>query len=582
MSHHLAQYAAETMLTAFISYQEQFEASTRRSQWLFEQRDWSEMQHNAVARLNLYKQAVDGATSDIRVLLGPHIEDKQVWARMKTQYSPKISRRNDRELGETFFNSITRRIFSTVGVDPRIEFVLSEFQPLSIPLHYLDQTPPICRAYRPNRVTTTADLIAACLRDCAFQAPFETLAEDAAQVAARIHQNITQIERIDILKPIFYRNKAAYIIGRIVHSHGIAPLILALLNESDGIFVDSVLLTENDASIIFSFTRSYFHVDTPHPADLIMFLKSIMPRKRLAELYISIGHNKHGKTLLYRDLIEHLAHSDDQFEIAPGERGMVMLVFTLPSYDMVFKIIKDKFDYPKTTTRRQVMACYDLVFKHDRAGRLVDAQEFEHLEFDRARFSDALLQEFARKAGHTVQVTADKVAIAHLYMERRLTPLNLYLGEAHPEGALAAALDYGQAIKDLAATNIFPGDLFLKNFGVTRHGRVIFYDYDELQLLTECRFRRMPPPRQDADELSAEPWFSVQENDIFPEQFPAFLGLRPDLKAAFLQRHADLFDTRFWHDMQAKHHSGAILNIYPYRQHLRLAQRPQTAHSPLP
>lgn len=573
MSPALTQNAAETILAAFINYQERFERLTHSAQRLFEERDWAGMQNNAVARLSVYRQVIDGATSDIRILLGAHIEDKRAWAAMKAHYSKLIGARPEHELGETFFNSITRRIFATVGVDACIEFVLSEFQPPAIPLHYLDQTPPICRAYRPKRAISTSDLVAALLRDCGLHAPFASLAEDAALVAERIHQNIAAIERIDILKPLFFRNKAAYVIGRIVHSHGIAPLILALLHEEDGVYVDSVLLSENDASIVFSFTRSYFHVNMPRPVDVIMFLKSIMPRKRLAELYIAVGHNKHGKTLLYRDLIDHLSHSDDQFEIAPGERGMVMLVFTLPSYDMVFKVIKDHFDYPKRTTRQQVMACYDLVFQHDRAGRLVDAQEFEHLEFDRGRFSETLLREFADKTNRTVQIGPDKVAIAHVYMERRLTPLNLYLSDVDEGAGLAAALDYGQAIKDLAASAIFPGDLFLKNFGVTRHGRVVFYDYDELQLLTTCRFRRMPPPRDDGDEFSADPWFSVQEHDVFPEQFPAFLGLRPELKAAFLQRHADLFDTTFWHTMQEQHQTGQVLNIYPYQQRQRLVRR---------
>lgn len=579
MSPVLTRNAAQTILSAFIDYQEGFERLTQNAQRLFEERDWAGMQGNAVARLNVYRQVVDGATSSIRHLLGTYIEDKQVWAGMKADYSTLIGARPDHELGETFFNSITRRIFSTVGVDPCIEFVLSEFQPPAIPLHYLDQTPPICRAYRPKRAISTSDLVAALLRDCGLRVPFACLEEDAALVAERIHQNMAAIERIDILKPLFFRNRAAYVIGRIVHSHGIAPLILALLHEDEGVYVDAALLSENDASIVFSFTRSYFHVDMPCPVDVIMFLKSIMPRKRLAELYIAVGHNKHGKTLLYRDLIDHLSHSDDQFEIAPGERGMVMLVFTLPSYDMVFKVIKDHFDYPKRTTRQQVKACYDLVFQHDRAGRLVDAQEFEHLEFDRQRFSEALLRELADKTNHTVQIGPDRVAIAHVYMERRLTPLNLYLGDVADEAAVAAALDYGQAIKDLAASAIFPGDLFLKNFGVTRHGRVVFYDYDELQLLTTCRFRRMPPPRNDGDEFSAEPWFSVQEHDVFPEQFPAFLGLRPELKAAFMQRHADLFDIAFWRAMQEQHLAGQTLNIYPYQQRHRLPRR-QPAGAP--
>jgi len=334
--------------------------------------------------------------------------------------------------------------------------------------------------------------------------------------------------------------------------------------------VDAVLLTENEASIVFSFTRSSFHVDVEAPHDVIRFLKSIMPVKRVAELYIALGYNKHGKAELYRDLVHHLQRSTDKFAIAPGDRGMVMLVFTMPSYDVVFKVIRDTFAYPKTTTRRQVMDRYQLVFKHDRAGRLVDAQEFEYLAFPRDRFSDDLLTELADGAASSVIIEDNRVIVKHLYTERRVTPLNLHLWHVDEAAARDVVLDYGQAIKDLAATNIFPGDLLLKNFGVTRHGRVIFYDYDELCLLTDCNFREMPPARDLDEELASEPWFYVGPNDIFPEEFLTFIGLQGGMRDVFLQAHRDLLGPGFWTKMQAWHKAGEVVDIFPYRPSRRL------------
>ena len=348
------------------------------------------------------------------------------------------------------------------------------------------------------------------------------------------------------------------------------PFVLALANDHHGIVVDAVLLDENDVSILFSFTRSYFHVDINRPYDLVRFLKSIMPRKRIAELYISIGFNKHGKTELYRDLLHHIATSDDQFEPARGEEGMVMSVFTLPAYDLVFKVIKDHFAYPKNITRQGVMAKYRLVFKHDRAGRLIDAQEFEYLKFDRKRFSGKLLDNLLKQAAHTVNIRNDHIVINHVYVERRVIPLNIYVQEAGEEAARAAIIDYGNAIKDLAATNIFPGDLFLKNFGVTRHGRVVFYDYDELCLLTGCTFRKLPPPRSYEDELSDEPWFTTGENDIFPEEFRHFLGLQDDLRDVFIAHHSDLFEVEFWESIQERLRNGEIIDISAYPPGRRL------------
>jgi isocitrate dehydrogenase kinase/phosphatase len=346
------------------------------------------------------------------------------------------------------------------------------------------------------------------------------------------------------------------------------PLVFAFRHPADGIAIDAVLTNADDVSVVFSFTRSYFSVDVENPHEVIEFLKSIMPFKRTAELYISIGYNKHGKTELYRDLLRHLRESDDLFQIALGDKGIVMMVFDLPSFDVVFKIIKDKFAYPKTATRQEVMEKYALVFQHDRAGRLVDAQEFEHLQFERARFSPALLNELLKVCANSVTVAGDTIAITHLYTERKMTPLNLYLRQVADAAARAAVIDYGQAVKDLAATNIFPGDMLLKNFGVTRHGRVVFYDYDELGLLTDYNFREIPRSDYDDDEGSADPWFYVGENDIFPEEFIRFFGLQPRRRVPLSARRSA--EPGFWTTMQARIRAGEIVDVFPYPQSRRL------------
>jgi isocitrate dehydrogenase kinase/phosphatase len=295
-----------------------------------------------------------------------------------------------------------------------------------------------------------------------------------------------------------------------------------------------------------------------------------MPRKRGVDLYNAIGFHRHGKTEFYRDFVAHLRDSTDQFTTAQGVPGMVMLVFTLPSYDVVFKLIKDRFDFPKDTTREEVMRRYRLVFEHDRAGRLVEAHEFEHLRIARDRFDAGLLDHLRRDAAETVRLEGDDVVIHHAYVERRINPLNLFFAEAEPAATAAAAQDYGQAIKDLAASNIFPGDLLTKNFGVTRNGRVVFYDYDELCFLTDCNFRDLPQATTYEEEISAEPWFSVRENDIFPEEFPNFLGMPERARIALLEQHNDLFRAHYWRGVQATLRAGEIPEIFPYGPERRL------------
>ncbi|MBK9050426.1 MAG: bifunctional isocitrate dehydrogenase kinase/phosphatase [Chloroflexi bacterium] len=511
------------------------------------------------------RQIINHVETQIRHLLGDRSNDKLVWASMKAVYSSLIAHRDDWDLAETFFNSVTRRIFATVGVDPQIEFVATDFDFPPTPSHV-----DVYRIYQPQDDLTC--LLQQIITDYGYQAPFAGLPHDCELAAQQLHIHLSgrDITQIDMVKQPFYRSKGAYLVGRVFTNGGMFPLVLAMLNDEQGIYVDSVLCDENSISILFSFARSYFHVDTQRPFDLVQFIRSLIPQKRSAEIYISLGYNKHGKTELYRNMLQHSAQSAAQFEIAPGQRGMVMIVFTMPDYDLVFKIIKDRFSYPKRTTRREVIAQYEMVFRHDRAGRLIDAQTFEHLQFPRAQFAPDLLRELLEIAGQTVHVEGDSVVIRHVYVERRVMPLDLYLQEMPHEDAAAAVLDYGQAIKDLAATNIFPGDMLLKNFGVTGRGRVVFYDYDELRPLTECRFRHFPASHSYDDELADEPWFHIGENDVFPQEFLRFMGLPLILQDIFVNKHGDLLDVAYWHDIQTRLESGELISIIPYTDNQRL------------
>jgi isocitrate dehydrogenase kinase/phosphatase len=347
--------------------------------------------------------------------------------------------------------------------------------------------------------------------------------------------------------------------------------VVVVLNPPEGPAVDAVLLTENQVSILFSFTRAYFHVDVERPHDLVDFLRSLMPRKRLAELYTSLGYHKHGKTVLYRELIHHLARSGEVFERARGAEGLVMTVFTMPGFDVVFKVINDTFPSPKMTTPERVRGRYRLVFRHDRVGRLVDAQEFELLEFGRDRFSPELLAKLEEDCTAAVSVEEDRVVVRHAYVERRVIPLDIYVREADSAAAGAAMLDYGTCIEELAAAGIFPGYLLLKNFGVTRHGRVVFYDYDELARLEDCRFRALPQPRSPEEEMAAEPWFAVGPDDVFPEEFRRFVGIEGAPRASFEAAHGQIFDPAWWRSMQDRVRAGELIPVFPYEPGARLA-----------
>ena len=561
--------AVAAILAAYRGYEDGFEEITRRARRRFEKRDWIGAQTDATERLALYKAHVDAAVADVRDILEDALMERTVWAAMRAQHASRIGALPDAELAETFFNSVTRRVFSTVGVDPAIEY-------LERPVGNApgESETEIYQCFRANAVTP--ELIQHILSGLAWSVPYAQLERDSALVAELIDGRIRQAHgtggpiELDIIHAVFYRNKGAYLVGRIRAGGEIIPLVLPLLHAERGIVVDAVLMSSDEASVVFGFSWTYFRVDTPHPRALVNFLASIMPLKSMHELYIAIGFNKHGKTELYRSLMHHLEEPEARFAPAEGDEGMVMAVFTLPSFNIVFKVIKDSFGAPKNTTRRSVMEKYQFVFVRDRVGRLADAQEFEHLEFPRRCFPDELLGYLLNVAGSTVRVVGDQVVFRHLYTERRVTPLNLYLRQADPESARVAVVDYGNAIKDLAAADIFTGDMLLKNFGVTRNGRVICYDYDELCLLSECRFRRIPAAASLEDEFAAEPWFHVGEQDVFPEEFSAFLVPSGALREAFLEAHADLLELDFWVGVQRRLAAGEVVDVFPYPRNARL------------
>jgi isocitrate dehydrogenase kinase/phosphatase len=414
------------------------------------------------------------------------------------------------------------------------------------------------------------------LEDFEFAVPYAHPALCAVRLAQALEAQLGDfgpVVALEMLETVFYREQRAYLVGRVFGERRFAPLIVALVNDENGIYADAVISDAEQVAQVFGFTRSYFQADLATVGDAVVFLRTLLPRKPVDELYTVLGRAKQGKTERYRHFFRHLArHPDEAFVHADGERGMVMAVFTLPSYPLVFKVIRDRFSAPKTMQRADVMAKYALVFQHDRVGRLVDAQEFRHLRFPRRQFAPALLDELIESCSSSVRIEDVDLVIAHCYVERRLRPLNLVVREADRDTSLRAVLDYGQAIKDLARSNIFPGDLLLKNFGLTRHGRAIFYDYDELALVTECRFRALPKARSDDEELHAGAWYHVGEHDVFPEQFPQFLGLDDDLRTALIRTHGEIFDPAWWRDVQERIQRGDYADLPPYPQRMRLGQ----------
>ncbi len=564
-----ARACATDLRDRFADYNTRFRAITQRARLRFETRDWPHARADAVERIELYDRCVAETTSHLELKLGPRANDKVLWSAIRNEYAELIDPLLDRELYKTFFNTLTRRFFGTRGVDASIEFIALDIEPTDRITH------PVARL----SYAVSVSLERTCARlldDYRFTAPYADAAGCARRIADAIQRRFaawgnTPITALEMLETVFFREQRAYLVGRLFGEGRFSPLVIALVHDDDGLRADAVITETEHVAQIFGYTQSYFQADFETVGDAVVFLRSLLPKKPIDELYTVLGRAKQGKTERYRQFFKHLAeHPDERLVHADGERGMVMAVFTLPSYPLVFKIIRDRFAFPKQMGRADVQAKYQLVFKHDRVGRLVDAQEFRFLRFRRAQFAPQLLAELIESCRESIIEDGADIVITHCYVERRLRPLNLYVQEASREEARRAVLDYGQAIKDLARSNIFPGDLLLKNFGVTRSGRAIFYDYDELCLVTECRFRQLPTARYDDEELQHEAWYHVDEADVFPEQFPRFLGMSEGLREALVTTHGEIFDVRWWLTVQQRVRDGGYADLPPYPNRLRL------------
>ncbi len=561
--------AAALVLDAFLDYNARFSDITRRAKRRFERRDWKYVQVDAAARIDLYEVCVRETLGRLELMLEERVRSRTVWALIRNELEALVAPMLDREFPKTFFNSLSRRFFHTDGVAVDIEFVALDAEP----------TAGISDATDLNSYTVADGLDAVCeriLADYPFANGYADISTCVSAIAGTLavrmrESGIKRVRSIDLIKTAFFRERRAYLIGRVNTSAGDMPLVIALVSTAEGVRADAVISEVDQVSLIFSYTRSYFHADLLTVSDVVVFLRALLPHKPIEELFTVLGRAKQGKTERYRHLFRHLArYPAERLMRADGERGMVMAVFTPKSYPLVFKVIRDQFAYPKDIARRQVEEKYLLVFRYDRIGRLVDAQEYRYLRFPRRQFDDDMLDELLTQCAETVSLEGEEVLVRHCYVERRLRPMNLYVREMPPEAALRAMLDYGQAIKDLARSNIFPGDLLLKNFGITRGGRAIFYDYDELCLLDTCCFRKIPEPRFEDETRPLEEWLTVREGDVFPEMFSRFLGVPADLRNALIETHGEIFDAEWWRSVQQGIAHGDYSDIPPYPPTARL------------
>ncbi|HEV3106576.1 MAG TPA: bifunctional isocitrate dehydrogenase kinase/phosphatase [Trinickia sp.] len=568
---------AQTMLEGFNRHYRIFREAAVLAKTLFEAGDWHALQKLARDRIASYDDRVEECVQLLEDEYDAENIDDEVWQQIKLHYIGLLTNHHQPECAETFFNSVCCKILHRSYFNNDFIFV----RPV-ISTEYLENDEPAAkptyRAYYPGKDGLAATL-ERIVTNFQLEPPFENLRRDVECIIDMVHETYGPFPeafnfQVHVLSSLFVRNKSAYIIGRIINGEVLLPFAVPIRHvKPDVLALDTVLLRREQLQIIFSFSHSYFLVDMDVPSAYVDFLGTIMPGKPKAEIYTSLGLQKQGKNLFYRDLLKHLSHSSDQFVIAPGIKGLVMIVFTLPSFPYVFKLIKDNFPPPKETTREKIQQKYLLVKRHDRLGRMADTLEYSSVALPLSRIDEALLRELEKEAPSMIEYEGDAIVIRHVYIERRMVPLNLFLQTGTDADIEHAIKEYGDAVKELIQANIFPGDMLYKNFGVTRHGRVVFYDYDEIEYLTDCNVRRVPQAQTEEDELSAEPWYAVAHNDIFPETYGTFLLGDPTVREHFMRHHADFFDPAFWQKHKELLLKGELPDFFPYDKSVRFCNR---------
>jgi isocitrate dehydrogenase kinase/phosphatase len=565
---------ARTILEGFDKHYRLFREASARAKYRFVRGAWAGARESAKNRIEMYDRRVQEAVAVLQESFPDAVRDESIWPAIKVAYIGLLPEHLQPECAETFYNSVACRLLDRRYY--RNEYI---FRRSAISTEHLEGEEPTYRVYYPRQVGLRTTLRRV-LQGFGLASPFEDLERDVRRIlkVMREHHPADWRTRdnlqVHVLSSLFFRNKVAYAVGRLVNGSQEYPFVIPILRTSRAtVYVDTLLLKPENIGRVFSLARSYFMVDMEVPSAYVAFLRAVLPSKPSAELYTMLGLQKQGKTLFYRDLVHHMRHSSDTFVVAPGARGMVMTVFTLPSFPYVFKVIRDWFEPPKDTDRRAVKEKYLLVKYHDRAGRLSDTLEYSNVALPVNRFDRALVAELERVAASSVTVDGDQLVIRHCYIERRMTPLDVYIREADEPHMRDAVRDFGAAIKELAGADIFPGDMLPKNFGVTRYGRVVFYDYDEIARMTDMNFRRLPTASTFDEETAAEPWFSVGPADVFPEELPRFLLPPGRARTLLLVLHPELADPAFWVATQERIRAGIQDDVFPYPRELRFSWR---------
>ena len=563
--------AARWILAEFDAYYVESRSIPNLAKSAFEQRDPAMSLDLSLRRLSVYSVSAHALARRLRAALPEVAEDETFWTRLEARYLALIEGRYESDLAFAYIHSARRMVYE--GMWKPVEYMF---------LHHREPASERSAAVRIDfPIAPGADL--AVLVDRVLAVPrFERRWRDRAGDVRRVTERLQSIFSGGARRPVeiqmtdagFFRNRGAYIVGRIVFDDSSAsPLILALLNHDAGIYVQAVLAGEADAHNLFSSTLANFHVTNSHYHELAAFLHTVMPTRRLGLHYSTIGFNHVGKVAVMHELREELATHREVFITAVGFRGSVAIGFAAPSSDYNLKVIRDvptdQYKWGEFPGIGAVLDKYRRVHEIDRTGSMLDNIIYYNLELDPAWFEADLLAELLRDDGESVSLRDDAVILKHLIVQRRVLPLPVFLQDATPEEAREVIVNLGHCIKNNAAANVFNKDLDARNYGVSRFQKVYLFDYDALEPLTRVKVRSNAGRFDGEDDVPD--WFYEDGVIFLPEEIESGFRIHDrGMRRLFRDVHGDLLTTGYWERLQHDLDRGQVPSIRLYPEQRKL------------
>ena len=559
-----AQILSDWIQQVFDGFYRDFCAIPAKAKAAFEASAFQQSLQNSHDRLTLYGERMHALARTLAAEYPDAIAAPELWDRLEQHYTAAVAGRYEADLALAFLHSVRRAVF------------MDNWTPVDYAVDIKTQSSRDSEVMLSRAVDAVdAGLIQEMLAIPSFDIPFRDAAGDSERAADKVDRALRtrgladRIAAVDVIRGGFFRNRGVYVVGRIrLHGGSVVPLILALLHDEVGIYIDAVLTDEPEAHNLFSTTRANFIVTNDHYHELAEFLHQIMPKRPLGLHYSSLGFNHFGKVAVMDELTAELADDDAVFDTAVGFPGTVAIGFQVPGSVYNLKVIRDhpteNYKWGDFAGVESVLEKYRRVHDINRTGSMLDNAIYYNVTLPKSHFASGLLSELVEDASNAVSLRGTTVFFQHLIVQRKMIPLPVFLEQAPREDCERAVISLGQCIKNNMAANIFNRDLDGRNYGVGSHIRVYLFDYDALETFTDVKIRSNQD-RFDGEE-DVPGWFFEDGVVFLPEEIESGLRIADrDLRRLFRSVHGDLLEVEYWQHIQDELRHGNVpqIQVYP-------------------